>query len=534
MNKRLATTAPRGLPKRVPLGLLLLACCAAPALAPPAAAAVASLSPSAGAVASLSPSANTVNALCARPAPGHAGCLGLRLAAKEPLSLPGTRVLRAAPQRTSPGATGSPTEAVEHKVPRPGSLTPGNLLMAYGLAGASPPSTQTIGIVDAYDGATAEADLAHFDAQYGLPPCTEANGCFRKVNQAGNAAPLPSSSGEEERGWALENATDVEVAHGVCASCRILLVEAKSNSYNDLYAAEQTAAALGATEISNSWGGEEPENDSPAFKHPGVVITASSGDSGYLNWLSPEQPATANYPASSPNVVAVGGTRLELNEEATARQSETVWNDGGQAEGVLEGAGASGGGCSEVFTAPSWQKAVPDWSFVGCAADRAVADISADADPYTGVAVYDSTETEGEKGWAMIGGTSVASPIIAAAFALAGGAQGVEYPARTLYENEVKAPGSLHDVVSGSNGECLRPAARRSKRRKAAKCRRSVSPCTATTVPPASGRPTDSVRSSRRASAANPRRSPLRPRSSRSPASPRPTPSGPLPRSSPR
>jgi len=187
------------------------------------------------------------------------------------------------------------------------------------------------------------------------------------------------------------------------------------------------------------------------------VITASAGDAGYLNWLSEEQPASANYPASSPNVIAVGGTRLELNEAATARESETVWNDGGEAEGVLEGAGASGGGCSEEFTAPRWQQSVSNWSFVGCGSARAVADISADADPYTGVAVYDSTESEGEKGWAMIGGTSVAAPIIAATFALAGGARGVEYPARTLYENEGKTPAPLYDVRAGSNGECLKP-----------------------------------------------------------------------------
>ena len=108
-----------------------------------------------------------------------------------------------------------------------------------------------------------------FSAQFGLPACTEANGCFRKVNQTGDASPLPASSGELERGWAQEIATDVEVAHGICPSCQILLVEAESNANADLYAAEQTAASLGATEISNSWGGGEPISDSPAFNHPG-------------------------------------------------------------------------------------------------------------------------------------------------------------------------------------------------------------------------------------------------------------------------
>src|SRR4029077_15672612 len=261
-----------------------------------------------------------------------------------------------------------------------------------------------------------------------------------------------------ERGWAQEIATDIEVAHGVCESCRILLVEAKSNSNSDLYTAETTAANLGANEISNSWGGEEPFADSSAFNRPGVVITASSGDSGYLNWLEEGGSSFAEYPASSPHVVAVGGTRLALNASTKAWENETVWNDGGASGGFLEGAGAGGGGCSVPFTAPSWQQAVADWAAVGCGSDRAVADVSADADPYTGVAVYDSTENpEGNKGWGVIGGTSVASPIVASVFALAGGSQGVSYPARTLYESLTKAPGSLHDVTAGSNGEYLKP-----------------------------------------------------------------------------
>jgi hypothetical protein len=124
---------------------------------------------------------------------------------------------------------------------------------------------------------------------------------------------------------------------------------------------------------------------------------------------------------------------------------------------LLEGAGASGGGCSGHFLADSWQQSAADWSAVGCGTARAVTDISADGDPYSGVAVYDSTEAPGgEKGWAAIGGTSVASPIIASIFALAGGAQGVAYPAQLLYENLQQNPASLHDVTVGSNGECLK------------------------------------------------------------------------------
>jgi len=135
-----------------------------------------------------------------------------------------------------------------------------------------------------------------------------------------------------------------------------------------------------------------------------------------------------------------------------------VWNDGGaNSVGLLEGAGASGGGCSGHFLADSWQQSTANWSAVGCGSARAVTDVSADGDPYSGVAVYDSTETpSGEKGWAVIGGTSVASPIIASLFALAGGAQGVAYPAQLLYENLEQNPASLHDVTVGSNGECLK------------------------------------------------------------------------------
>ncbi|HEX8714093.1 MAG TPA: S53 family peptidase, partial [Solirubrobacteraceae bacterium] len=432
MNQRTLTRTER---RTLALAAGLLGLVVSLGLHPPAATAAA-------AAGTPSPASHRIGALCAAPSPGRSGCLGLRLVSDEP--------------------------AAEQSTPIPQSLTPANILTAYALNGITPPSTQTIALVDAYDNATIAEDLETFDKQFSLPSCNEANGCFRKVNQEGEVAPLPESSGPKERGWAQEIATDVEVAHGVCQSCKILLVEANSNENNDLYTAEQTAVALGATEISNSWGGEEPSFDSPAFNHPGVVITASSGDEGYLDWLTGEPSAAAQYPASSPHVIGVGGTRLLRNAESGAWEGETVWNDGGFNGLSFEGAGAGGGGCSASFAATSWQQSVPDWSSVGCGGLRAVADVSADADPYTGVAVYDSTETpEGEKGWAMIGGTSVASPIVASVFALAGGAHGVAYPSHTLYENLASDPSSLHDVVSGSNGECLK---RPSKKTGASTC----------------------------------------------------------------
>jgi len=429
--------------KIVAAGLLML--CGCLTLNLPWASAPAQAQPSA--------SADRVSAVCAPPAPGSATCLALRLVAQAPLAVPGARAL----PRAAAAAPRSASPAVEQTTPIPESLTPQALLGAYHLPATTTASaTQTIGIVDAYDDATVEADLAHYDQQFGLPECSEGDGCFRKVNQAAKASPLPPSAGATERGWAEEIATDVEMAHGVCESCHIVLVEADSESYDDLEQAEQAAVAMGATEISNSWGGQEPSLDSPAFDHPGIVITASSGDAGYRNWIA--EPQFVNYPAASPDVVAVGGTRLLLDPDNTWL-GEEVWNDGAEVEEVREeaGDGAGGGGCSEHFNAPAWQRSLPNWAAVGCDERRAVADVSADADPFTGVAVYDSTESEGTRGWNMIGGTSVASPIIAAVFALAGGAHGVAYPARTLYENAAKTPASLHDVVSGSNGECLEP-----------------------------------------------------------------------------
>jgi hypothetical protein len=427
----------------------------------------------------------SVEPLCSAPAPGYSGCLGLELAAHAPLAQPGTRAVSAATSAPEAGAAAAgaeglpPGEAAEHKTPTAGSLSPADVLGAYGLTGATPPSQQTIALVDAYNDVSAEADLKVFDEQFGLPECMSetapgGNGCFKQVNQNGETTNLPFPTtahqlkvaregdaaerklAEAAAGWALEIATDVDVAHGVCPSCHILLVEANSNANDDLYAAEQTAATLGATEISNSWGGEEPGVDYQQFNHPGVVITASAGDDGYLDWLTGERSAAAEYPASSPHVIAVGGTRLNRNGVTGAWQSETIWNDGGMSGGTFEGHGAGGGGCSVSFTAPAWQQLVADWSSVGCAGKRAVADVSADADPYTGVAVFDSTEYEHNKGWSMIGGTSVASPIIASTFALAGGANGVDYPAATLYENELSDPAALHDVEVGSNGECLK------------------------------------------------------------------------------
>jgi len=417
----------------------------------------------AAAVAPLPPTDYTPRAACAPPAPGRAACLALQL-------VPRTAAARA---RTHPlGMTRDTAIRAGRAAEGADGLRPSDLRGAYfpGEAPEAPASEpQTIALVDAYDDPHAEADLDAYDKEFGLPACTEASGCFRKVDQEGQASPLPSThstaEAEEAAGWALETSTDIEMAHAVCRNCHVLLVEANSPTDIDLQAAEEAAVALGATEISNSWGGPEPPADSSAFDHPGTVITASAGDDGYLNWTAAEGPGYftgASYPASSPHVVAVGGTELTMTLGG-ARQSERVWNEDPDPEGGNHGAG--GGGCSEFFKAPVWQREVPDWSSVGCgtgaSAARAVADVAADGDPYTGVAVYDSVPYYIEPGkavvpgWVPIGGTSVASPIVASMFALAGGAHGVEYPAQTLY-TRLGRTGSpwLYDVTAGGNGEC--------------------------------------------------------------------------------
>jgi hypothetical protein len=415
------------------------------------------------------PSAAEYHALpvCHEPTRGHAGCLALALA-------PGTEAarLRVRPLGDPRGAAvGMAASAERCAHVYPACLTPADLNSAY-FPGEKPeaPSSepQTIALVDAFDDPDIAADLKVYDEEFGLPACTEANGCFEKLNQRGEAGRPPSVKTEAEReeaeSWALETATDVETAHAVCQNCRIVLVEAESSAYANLIAAEHTATGtVDASEISNSWGGSEAElseAEVAAFDDPGAVITASAGDDGYLNWdeweSEPLQYDEPDFPASSPTVVAVGGTHLALAGDG-AWEGESVWND----DLKPKREGASGGGCSLRFQAPEWQHAISDWPSVGCENRRAVADVAADADPDSGVAVYDSvpypSEEEGKRltsvpRWVPIGGTSLASPIVAAMFALAGGAHGVAYPAKTLYSH--LGSSLLHDVTTGGSGDC--------------------------------------------------------------------------------
>ncbi|GLY83158.1 S53 family peptidase [Actinoallomurus iriomotensis] len=296
----------------------------------------------------------------------------------------------------------------------PSGLSPANLQSAYKLPSSSAGSGQTVAIVDAYNAPTAEADLGVYRSQYGLPACTTANGCFKKVDQNGGTS-YPKTDG----GWAQEISLDLDMVSAVCPNCKIVLVEATSASFANLGTAENTAARL-ANVISNSYGGSDASDSSYGsyYNHPGKAITVSSGDSGY----------GVEYPASSHYVTAVGGTSLKSASNSRG-WTETAWS-------------GAGSGCSSYNTALSGQSGL-----TGCSR-RAVADVSAVADPATGVAVYDSTAYQGQSGWMVFGGTSVAAPVIAGVYGLAANAASIDnnYP----YTHS----SSLFDVTSGSNGSC--------------------------------------------------------------------------------
>ena len=296
----------------------------------------------------------------------------------------------------------------------PRGYGPADLRSAYNLS-SSGGVGQTIAIVDAFDDGNAEKDLAVYRSQFGLPPCTTANGCFRKVDQNGGTT-YPRG----DAGWAEEISLDLDMASAICPNCNILLVEATSNSFANLAAAVDRAALLGATVISNSYGGGEYSSetaDEAHFNHPGVAITVSSGDGGY----------GVEFPAASQYVTAVGGTSLTRASNSRG-WSETVWS-------------GAGSGCSKYVSKPSWQ------TDASCA-KRTVADVSAIADPNTGVAVYDTYRLH-PGGWLVFGGTSVSAPIIGAVYALAGNASTFNY-ASFAYSHT----SSFFDVTSGSNGSC--------------------------------------------------------------------------------
>ncbi len=283
----------------------------------------------------------------------------------------------------------------------------------------------TIAIVDAYSNPNVLSNLNTYNAQFGLPTfpkCSRKHktSCLDIRNQNGQKTPLPAGN----TGWGLEIALDVQVAHAICQNCKIALYEANSNSFANLATAVNTAAARGADAISNSYGAFLDDcGTQSAYNHQKIAVTVSAGDSGF----------GVACPANQNTVVAVGGTNLQLNNDNTYK-SETVWN-------------GTGSGCSGVISAQSWQTSASNWAAIGCGTKRGMNDVSADADPATGAAVYDNY---GQGGWLVVGGTSLSSPLIAGVYALAGNVSTWNYPAQSVY----LTPGSLHDVTSGSNGSC--------------------------------------------------------------------------------
>ncbi len=304
----------------------------------------------------------------------------------------------------------------------PVGLSPLTMKAAYGFSTSNTAGAgKTIGIVDAYDDPTAANDLGVFSSQFGLPACTTANACFTKVSQTGSTK-LPTANA----GWALEISLDIEWAHAIAPGAKILLVEARSASFTNLLTAEDYASAH-ANYVSNSWGGSEFSGEKSYDSHfirSGVAFFVSAGDAGL----------PAEYPSASPNVISVGGTLLTFNTNGSLA-SETGWTDGG-------------GGCSAYETAASAQSGYSGYAQVKCAGMRATPDVSLDAAPNSGAAVYDTTRYSGQSGWWQVGGTSLSSPMWAARSADAGVVMNAAY----VYGNNI----TFRDITSGNNGAaCL-------------------------------------------------------------------------------
>ncbi len=310
--------------------------------------------------------------------------------------------------RTLPGATPRVTG---------GPYSPSQIRAAYGIKGGGTPGT-VVAIVDAYGYPHAASDLATFRAEYGLGACTTASGCLRIVNETGGSS-LPGSNA----GWDEEQALDLDMVSAMCPNCSIVLVQASSASYSDLATAENTAASLGAHAIGNSYGGGERGTTSyaSAYNHPGVAVTASAGDSGY----------GVAFPASSPYVTAVGGTSLVWN--GTTR-TETVWS-------------GTGSGCSTVYGEPVWQSSTnAGMANNTLCTKRMMNDVSAVADPDTGVIVYMNIPPYAP-GYYIFGGTSVSAQIISGIYA-------EKNNSVSSGSNPYGAISALNDVTSGSDGSC--------------------------------------------------------------------------------
>ena len=308
---------------------------------------------------------------------------------------------------------------------------PSQLLSAYKLrSAASRGRGKVIAIVDAFNDPKAAPDLATYRRHFKLGACTRASKCLRIVNQNGSARHLPRARAD----WATEESLDLDMVSAICPKCRILLIEANNAFTTNLGAAVDRAVTMGARYVSNSWSAPEfpgQQVDNHFFNHPGDVVDFASGDSGY----------GAAYPTDLQYVTAIGGTTLRRTSHGRG-WTETVW--GSSSPPHSEGTAS---GCSAFEAKPSWQRA-DDFSPGGCL-NRTENDVAAVANPNTGVAVFDSYQSFG---WFPdgVGGTSAATPIITAIYALAGTPTRNTYPAQYPYLHSKH----LFDVTSGSNGSC--------------------------------------------------------------------------------
>ncbi|MFJ4930015.1 carboxypeptidase regulatory-like domain-containing protein [Streptomyces sp. NPDC088736] len=333
--------------------------------------------------------------VCGKPAKNRATCFAMRADDETPLL------------RLSATAT-------------PAGLGPQDIQSAYSLP-ANGGAGQTIAIVDAYDNPHAEADLAVYRAQYGLPACTTANGCFTKVDQRGGTSyPQPSES------WAGEIALDLDMVSASAPGAHILLVETDNDGLENLAAGVDRAVALGAKYVSNSYGrpgdfASDLSTYGASYDHPGVAVVAASGDNRY----------GVSFPSTLPFVTAVGGTALTPAPDTARGWTETVW---------ARDPYGPGSGCAQYQVKPDYQKDT------GCAG-RSVSDVSAVAD---NVAVY-HTYGSGGVGWQRYGGTSAATPLIASVYALAGAPRPGTTPAAYPYAT---GGAGLNDVTTGANGTC--------------------------------------------------------------------------------
>ncbi len=304
----------------------------------------------------------------------------------------------------------------------PVGYSPAQIRHAYGIDLISNQGEgQIIGIVDGYDYPNAEADLGVFTSTYGLPACTQANGCLTIVYPGG----VPKTN----RGWTGETSLDLQWAHAIAPAAKIVLVLAENGQTSTLLKAVPVAVQHGATVVNMSWGtlhefpGEQ-QYDSMIFGNPAVTYFNASGDDG--NNLF-------GYPAASTLVVGAGGTSLQLDSSGTIL-SETAWS-------------GSGGGESLYEAEPSYQIGAQS------SGQRGVPDVAWDSDPRTGVAVYDSEDGN----WAEVGGTSASSPQWCGLTAIANSLRAQESKGTiganflpTVYAN----PLAFHDITSGSNGKC--------------------------------------------------------------------------------